>query len=150
MTWTGLDFLGVEAPPDVSADDVRAGRAVLKKGSRGEAVKYAQAALMLEADGDFGSKTEAAVKKMQSAEGLAPDGVVGMKTMAAIDRLLGGVLVVREAAAAPAVAAAKSPVAAVAAAAKSPVSPVTVGMIGLCVSAALFAALQLVRSKVSK
>ena len=55
---------------------------VLKKGSTGENVKRLQAELGLDADGVFGSGTEAAVKKWQAANGLAADGIVGPKTFA--------------------------------------------------------------------
>jgi putative chitinase len=59
---------------------------VLRKGSKGDAVKKMQAALGIGADGDFGPGTEAALKKWQSANGLAADGVAGPKTLS---KLLG-------------------------------------------------------------
>jgi hypothetical protein len=57
---------------------------VLKKGSKGESVKTLQEFLKLTADGDFGTKTEAAVKEWQKSHGLMVDGVVGPKTWAAM------------------------------------------------------------------
>lgn len=60
----------------------------LKRGSRGEGVKWAQWELDqrgydLGADGidsDFGRKTDAAVRAFQKAEGLQVDGIVGVRT----------------------------------------------------------------------
>jgi peptidoglycan hydrolase-like protein with peptidoglycan-binding domain len=48
--------------------------------SRTDAVKRLQEALHVEADGNFGTETEAAVKRMQAHHGLAVDGVVGPET----------------------------------------------------------------------
>lgn len=64
----------------------------LKAGSKGEAVKVLQRALLtlglLEnsraVDGDFGPKTEAAVRRFQRSQFLAADGIVGPKTWAAL------------------------------------------------------------------
>ena len=50
---------------------------LLKIGSTGDDVKKLQSKLGLNADGDFGAKTEAAVKAWQAANGLKADGVVG-------------------------------------------------------------------------
>lgn len=54
---------------------------VIKKGSKGEAVKRLQKSLGVTADGVFGANTEVAVKKFQSKSGLTPDGIVGAKNM---------------------------------------------------------------------
>ena len=59
---------------------------VIKKGSKGEAVKNLQKAIGVTADGVFGANTEAAVKKFQSKAGLTPDGIVGAKTWAALEK----------------------------------------------------------------
>lgn len=59
---------------------------VLRRGSKGEAVKKMQAALGIAADGDFGPGTEASLKKWQQANGLTADGVAGPNTLA---KLLG-------------------------------------------------------------
>ena len=59
---------------------------VIKKGSKGEAVKKLQKALGVTADGIFGENTEAAVKKFQSKNGLMPDGIVGEKTLASLQK----------------------------------------------------------------
>ena len=59
---------------------------VIKKGSKGEAVKTLQKYLGIAADGVFGSNTEAAVKKFQSKAGLTPDGIVGEKTWAIMQK----------------------------------------------------------------
>ena len=53
---------------------------LLKLGSKGNDVKELQEFLGLKADGDFGTKTEAAVKKWQTANGLTADGIVGPAT----------------------------------------------------------------------
>ena len=42
------------------------------------------AGFVLDADGIFGDKTEAAVRQLQKMSGLAEDGVVGKKTLAAL------------------------------------------------------------------
>jgi len=59
---------------------------VVKKGSKGDAVKQIQRKLGLAADGIFGSGTEAAVKKWQAEHGLVVDGIVGPKTL---EKMLG-------------------------------------------------------------
>lgn len=53
---------------------------LLKTGSKGEDVKKLQQKLGLNADGDFGLKTENAVKSFQTKNGLNPDGIVGPQT----------------------------------------------------------------------
>jgi uncharacterized protein (TIGR02594 family) len=63
-------------------------RRELSRGDTGEDVAYVQRTLGLEeADGDFGSITEAAVMGYQAAMGLGADGVVGQRTWEAIDDL---------------------------------------------------------------
>ena len=59
---------------------------ILRKGSKGEAVKRMQAALGIKADGDFGPGTEAALKKWQARNGLTADGVAGPKTLSKLMR----------------------------------------------------------------
>jgi hypothetical protein len=68
---------------------------LLKRGSKGEAVRALQRALVaaghpLEIDGDFGRKTEDAVKEFQRRKGLTVDGVVGPNTLQALGMSLGG------------------------------------------------------------
>lgn len=83
------------AAPPGTADAGGAGSAsqhtsqILKRGSRGPAVVFLQEQLndegaSLQADGIFGSKTQAAVKKFQQAQGLTADGIVGPNTWAAL------------------------------------------------------------------
>lgn len=55
---------------------------VLRRGSKGAAVKELQKLLKLVPDGVFGSVTEEAVKSFQEVNGLKSDGVVGPATMA--------------------------------------------------------------------
>lgn len=57
---------------------------LLKKGSKGEAVKQLQTLLGCRPDGDFGPTTERMVKEWQSKHGLVADGIVGDKTWAAL------------------------------------------------------------------
>lgn len=58
---------------------------LIKKGSKGKAVKWLQIALGgLTVDGDFGDRTLVALKAFQSRNGLAVDGVAGPKTWAVI------------------------------------------------------------------
>lgn len=88
-----LDCLGaICIGADPSLDDVASGAAVLRRGSKGDAVRYVQEHLAFtgsDVDGDFGAKTEARVKEFQIAKGLRPaDGVVGKDTMAAIDAMV--------------------------------------------------------------
>ena len=68
-------------------------KGIIKKGDRGEDVRYLQETLNKHGfdcgnpDGIFGSKTQAAVKAFQQEYGLTPDGIVGVNTWAVIDRL---------------------------------------------------------------
>jgi 3D (Asp-Asp-Asp) domain-containing protein len=68
-----------------SLADVRAGKAVIKKGMEGPAVTFVQKKVNAAADGQFGPHTEAAVKQYQGAHHLEVDGVVGAHTIAAMD-----------------------------------------------------------------
>jgi hypothetical protein len=68
-------------PPPIPAED----RPTLRRGSTGELVRQVQAKVGVDADGDFGPKTEAAVRAFQSAHGLASDGIVGPATWQALD-----------------------------------------------------------------
>lgn len=54
--------------------------AILKKGLAGEPVRRLQAKLGIDADGEFGPKTETALKDWQKKNGLAADGVAGPDT----------------------------------------------------------------------
>ena len=74
-------------------DGQQAARPILRNGSRGSYVTYAQSRLiqlgydcgLTGADGIFGAKTEAAVKQFQKDHGLEADGVVGPATWKALD-----------------------------------------------------------------
>jgi len=58
---------------------------LLRRGSRGDAVKKLQEGLGIGADGIFGGGTEAAVKAFQEKNGLVADGLAGPATLAALD-----------------------------------------------------------------
>lgn len=65
---------------------------LLKKGSKGESVKWLQYSLNkygygLAIDGDFGVKTETAVKDFQKNHGLIVDGIAGKNTIAKLKEL---------------------------------------------------------------
>ena len=62
-----------------------AGRPTLRRPAKGEQVRQMQTELGVDADGDFGPKTEAAVRVFQRDHGLVPDGIVGPQTWAALD-----------------------------------------------------------------
>ena len=58
---------------------------LLRRGSRGNAVKRLQEGLGITADGAFGPGTEKAVKAFQEKNGLTVDGLAGPETLAALD-----------------------------------------------------------------
>jgi hypothetical protein len=66
---------------------------LIKRGSTGDLVRYAQrvlkdkAAQKITADGAYGPKTEAAVRNLQKVAKLPADGKIGRRTWAVIDKL---------------------------------------------------------------
>ena len=60
-------------------------RPTLRRGSKGDHVKAVQSKVGVEADGNFGPRTEAAVRAFQRKSNLVPDGIVGPKTWIALD-----------------------------------------------------------------
>ena len=84
----GLSADGIVGPKTWAA--LQGGYNLLKRGSRGDAVKELQQKLNAlgynaePADGIFGVKTEAAVRAFQKANGLSVDGIVGKNTWAAL------------------------------------------------------------------
>lgn len=93
-----LELLGAVTIPSVSSrpglvdapslDDVRANKATISPGMRGDPVSYVQRALKLYGvaeTGVFESSTEAAVRQFQGDYGLRVDGQVGQKTLVTID-----------------------------------------------------------------
>ena len=81
-----LASTAVAAPAAVAAENrgTPASTTVLKKGSRGDAVRALQRRLGIPADGVFGRQTRAAVKRFQRAHDLVADGIVGPATLAAL------------------------------------------------------------------
>lgn len=77
---------------------------ILKRGSKGSAVKKVQEALLkvgeklpkYGADGHYGAETEAAVKSFQKKNGLVVDGIYGPKTKAALEKALSKKKIVEE------------------------------------------------------
>lgn len=80
----GLVVDGVAGPDTFTAMGLHA-LVLLRKGSRGAAVKKLQEGLGIGADGIFGAGTEAAVKAYQAANGLDADGLAGPETLAKMD-----------------------------------------------------------------
>lgn len=59
-------------------------RPILRRGSKGEAVRLLQSKINTSVDGDFGPKTESALKAFQKSKGLVADGVAGQYTYEAL------------------------------------------------------------------
>ena len=77
----GLVVDGVAGPDTFSAMGLHE-LVLLRKGSRGTSVVRLQEGLGIEADGIFGSGTEAAVKAFQAENSLDADGLAGPETLA--------------------------------------------------------------------
>jgi N-acetylmuramoyl-L-alanine amidase len=56
-------------------------KVTIRKGDRGERVKFVQRLLNLYPDGIFGYETDAAVRRFQETNGLKADGIVGVGTL---------------------------------------------------------------------
>jgi peptidoglycan hydrolase-like protein with peptidoglycan-binding domain len=80
----GLAVDGVAGPDTFTAMGLYE-LVLLRRGSRGSAVKTLQEGLGISADGAFGPGTEKAVKAFQAANGLVADGIAGPKTLAKLD-----------------------------------------------------------------
>ncbi len=80
----GLAVDGIAGPDTFTAMGLHE-LVLLRKGSRGAAVKKLQEGLGLGADGIFGSGTEKAVMEFQSSKGLDADGLAGPETLAMLD-----------------------------------------------------------------
>jgi peptidoglycan hydrolase-like protein with peptidoglycan-binding domain len=72
----------VEPAPSPQA---AAPRPTLRRGAKGDLVKWLQARVGVRADGDFGPGTEAAVRRFQRAHDMVPDGIVGPKSWRVLD-----------------------------------------------------------------
>lgn len=80
----GLAVDGIAGPDTFTAMGLHE-LVLLRKGSRGAAVKKLQAGLGIGADGIFGSGTAAAVKTFQESHGLDGDGIAGPETLSKLD-----------------------------------------------------------------
>ena len=80
----GLAVDGIAGPDTFTAMGLHE-LVLLRKGSRGDAVKKLQEGLGIGADGIFGGGTEAAVKAFQAENGLDADGLAGPETLAKLD-----------------------------------------------------------------
>lgn len=93
---TGWNAVGVPTYFEKEIRDIFVLRRVLKKGTRGEDVKYLQKTLNakygsgLEEDGIFGSKSQKAVKSVQKRFGITVDGAVGRVTATHLGIAYGG------------------------------------------------------------
>ena len=56
-------------------------KTTIRKGDRGERVKFVQRLLNLYPDGIFGNETDTAVRRFQETNGLTADGIVGVGTL---------------------------------------------------------------------
>ena len=77
-------FGGVASAPGTPAT---VDKPILRRGSKGEAVRMLQGLLDIKTDGDFGPITENAVRAFQRKNDLVVDGVVGPRTWAALDKI---------------------------------------------------------------
>ena len=95
----GVLYENAESAVSENSDPVQvqpAGKATLRKGSKGDTVRELQTMLLklgydlgpCGIDGDFGKATEAAVRSFQSDHRLAVDGVVGKNTWAELEKSL--------------------------------------------------------------
>ncbi len=80
----GLAVDGIAGPDTFTAMGLHE-LVLLRKGSRGTAVKKLQTGLGIGADGIFGAGTEAAVKEFQTSKGLDADGLAGPETLAMLE-----------------------------------------------------------------
>jgi peptidoglycan hydrolase-like protein with peptidoglycan-binding domain len=75
---------GIAPSPSVIPAVDEENRPTLRRGARGERVKWIQTTVGVPATGIFDASTEAAVRQFQRDNGLAPDGIVGPRTWATI------------------------------------------------------------------
>jgi peptidoglycan hydrolase-like protein with peptidoglycan-binding domain len=61
------------------------GRPTIRRGAKGEFVNRIQIKIGVDADGNFGPKTEAALRQFQRDHELVPDGIVGPRTWLVLD-----------------------------------------------------------------
>jgi peptidoglycan hydrolase-like protein with peptidoglycan-binding domain len=80
----GLSVDGIAGPDTFMAMGLEE-LVLLRRGTRGAAVKRLQAGLGIGADGQFGPATEKAVRDFQAANGLDVDGLAGPETLAKLD-----------------------------------------------------------------
>jgi peptidoglycan hydrolase-like protein with peptidoglycan-binding domain len=81
-TTTPTTYTPTSSPASSSSSPL--GLPTLRRGNKGPSVVALQQRLGIDADGDFGKKTEQAVIAFQRSQGLSPDGVVGKNTWIAL------------------------------------------------------------------
>ena len=72
-------------PPIAATEPEGLKRPTVRRGSTSELVRDVQRALGINADGQFGARTEAALRVFQRRHQLVPDGIVGPSTWRALD-----------------------------------------------------------------
>ena len=101
---TGVLYENAESAVSENNDPIQvqpAGKATLRKGSKGDAVRELQTMLLklgydlgpCGIDGDFGKATEAAVRSFQSDHRLAVDGIAGKITWAELEKSVNAISV---------------------------------------------------------
>ena len=78
--WDEQGAIVVPDPKEEEKDEEVYDMKVIKKGSRGKAVKIWQVIVGADPDGVFGAKTDAATRDFQRRKGLEIDGIVGKNT----------------------------------------------------------------------
>lgn len=77
------DLSGYDGKPDKTIPKPVA-RPTLRRGSKGEHVRYLQSKIVTSVDGEFGPKTERALKDFQKSKGLVADGICGFYSWRAL------------------------------------------------------------------
>lgn len=82
--WQLSGYIARPVPAKEPETPAPVSRPLLKRGDKGASVRELQKLLLIEVDGDFGPKTQAAVKVFQKKHNLTADGIVGPYTWAVL------------------------------------------------------------------